>query len=435
MSCTRRKSPVCIPPAKLSALLVVLMFLVPARGDTSALDPASAIVGFPWAAQSLGARAQPPPVILIDPKATYLLTNGDPNARDTVPIDLTGLGIAEGDLINVEQLGGFSFAGTFPPPLPDNGKATIAVFSSSDELLSSSQRYRVPGAIPASINPITTIDTLVGGLATDIPEDFFINNNFPQPIDAPPEQTPNAALVLQVPVGGRFLFVGSNDRLFGDNTDTDGDYALRITRQPTAAELSFSPPSGISLEPPSDLRARVVSVGGPGAAGKVGDEGPAAASRPADVFLYKVYRSSEPNVAPTPENFLTSLPPGQTMVTVAVAPGGSFFVITAVYPEGESGASNEAGAGQPGALLRKLRVKASGISATGTDFTDTVQVFVDGIPFTNAAKVKRNRTKVAQKGTLLTGQTILAYKPSGSVIEVTFLNNDGRLTRKSAMIP
>jgi hypothetical protein len=131
----------------------------------------------------------------------------------------------------------------------------------------------------------------------------------------------------------------------------------------------------------------------------------------------------------TPENFYTSIPPTQTMAMSAVGPGGSFFVVTAVYGNGESGPSNEAGAGTPGAVLQSVKIKGSKLTADGTGFTATVQVFVDGIPFATSAKVKRNNTRVVQKGNLLTGQSLSDYLKSRTMAELTFLDSDQGLTQ------
>jgi hypothetical protein len=138
---------------------------------------------------------------------------------------------------------------------------------------------------------------------------------------------------------------------------------------------------------------------------------------------YNVYRSSSPNVQPTPANFFASVPATQT--TLPGAPGGSFFVVTATTGSDESSASNTAAAGAgPGATLGTVKVKSTKITAKGSGFTSRVDVFVDGIPF--AAPAKAKSTKVAQKGALLTGQTIGAYLAAhGGRAVISFRNSDG----------
>lgn len=143
---------------------------------------------------------------------------------------------------------------------------------------------------------------------------------------------------------------------------------------------------------------------------------------------YKVYRSTAPGVSVSEGNFFASFPPTQT-TTGPTAPGGSFFVVTACYDDGsESAPSNEAGAGSgAGATLSKVKVKPTKITAKGTGFTATVQVFLDGIPFVTAATIK-NGKKVTQAGTLLTGETIGAYLSAhDNRAVVTIRNSNGTL--------
>ncbi len=140
---------------------------------------------------------------------------------------------------------------------------------------------------------------------------------------------------------------------------------------------------------------------------------------------YNVYRSQTAPVQPTPTNLFTSVPSTQT--SVPAVPGGSFFVVTALYDDGtESDGSNSAAAGAgPGATLGAVKVKPTKITAKGSGFTTRVQVFVDGIPFVAAAAVKVGN-KVVQKGGLLTGQSIGAYLASHSGRAVIgFRNSDG----------
>lgn len=124
---------------------------------------------------------------------------------------------------------------------------------------------------------------------------------------------------------------------------------------------------------------------------------------------YKVYRSAGAGVAPSPGNLFVTLPPSTT-TTGPTAPGGSFFVVTACYDDGsESAPSNEAGAGTgAGPVLSKVKVKPTKITAKGSGFSATVQVFLDGIPFAQPATIKAGK-KVTQTGTLLTGETVGAY--------------------------
>lgn len=142
---------------------------------------------------------------------------------------------------------------------------------------------------------------------------------------------------------------------------------------------------------------------------------------------YNVYRSNQPGVQPTASNFFTSTPPGQTTTNSSVSPGGSFFVITAMYDEGESGPSDEL-AVVP-ATINNVKVKANKIAAKGANFTPGVQIFLDGIPFVAPAILKKNNTKAVQKGVLVTGQTVGQYISSqGGRAKAIFRNSNGAFT-------
>jgi hypothetical protein len=149
---------------------------------------------------------------------------------------------------------------------------------------------------------------------------------------------------------------------------------------------------------------------------------------PRDVLIgYNVYRSDQPGVQPSPENYFTSTPPNQTSTGASVSPSGSFFVVTGVYDTGESGPSNELAVVPP--EIDQLKVKPAKIAARGANFNSGVQVFMDGIPFANPAVLKNNGRKVVQKGALLTGQTVGQYlDANGGRAKIVVRNTDGGLT-------
>lgn len=140
---------------------------------------------------------------------------------------------------------------------------------------------------------------------------------------------------------------------------------------------------------------------------------------------YNIYRSNNPNAAPVPANFYASLPPNQTSAVAPTAPGGSFFVITAVYPNGESDGTNAASGGIPEPDITSFEIRGGKVIINGADFTNSVSVFIDGIPFSKAAKVKKQNTRIQQKGRLLTGQSVSDYvAQQGGVVLVSVLNSD-----------
>ena len=148
--------------------------------------------------------AQVDTTISIDPTAAYLRTNDDP-CLDAIPIELSTLSISGGDYLRLAQLGDFNNG-----PGGDIYKRMIGVFSSNDSLLESSLLHRIPGAIDAGEDFVTS-PTYVGNLPTDIPEDFWIDT-----------------VIVQVPDSALFLFVSTHDSWYWDNSDPDSDFAVNI---------------------------------------------------------------------------------------------------------------------------------------------------------------------------------------------------------------
>lgn len=203
--------------------------------------------------------------------------------------------------------------------------------------------------------------------------------------------------------------------------DNGAEVVTAVVASGTAAlawEEPEPPTPALPLPPPR----RLVVTSPAGAA--VGGPGTVDARRLA-LTGYNVYRSNRPGTTATPGNLFTSVPPNQTTAAAPAAPGGTFYVITAVYDEGESGPSNEGSADVPAATIASVKIKPKKIVATGTGFTDEVIVLVDGIPFVAPAKVKKNNSTVVQKGVLLTGQTIAQYLSAHPSVLVGFRNSNG----------
>ena len=192
-------------------------------------------------------------------------------------------------------------------------------------------------------------------------------------------------------------------------------------------ELSWLPPDASApepLPPPRELSVRVLTTGVPRARGAA-----PMLRQPAGngVTAYKVYRSNQPGVQPGPSTFFTSVPPSQTSANAGVFVGGTFFVVTAVYPDGESDPSNEVATGTP-PTITSLKAAAAKVTAKGSGFTtDSVLVTADGIPFLNAAAVKSGGRKVVQRGPLITGESLGDYARTrpGGVVSILFRNSTG----------
>lgn len=203
----------------------------------------------------------------------------------------------------------------------------------------------------------------------------------------------------------------------------DESCQYRISVASESATLSWTPPdpnAATALPPPRALTIVPNVVAPPKHAGVI----PGRVRRDGSLTGYNVYRSSTPNVQTTPENLFTSVPATQTSIPTSVDSSGSFFVVTATYDEGESDPTNEVSGGVPAATLGPVKVTTK-IAAKGSGFSRAVQVFVDGIPFASAAKVKPGGTKVVQKGALVTGQTLSQYITPGKTVAITFRNENG----------
>lgn len=203
----------------------------------------AALLALPAAAQT--------DFIPINPRATYLRTNNDPSAQAAVPIDLHALSfpVDPGDSILLERIGDFSPFAAFG----DNALSLLGVFSASSTLLPASNQSRVVDAIDAGTD-FTTAPTAMGALPTDIPQDFAIST----PAGSP------ASVLVQVPAGARFLFTAPHDSFFGDNTDPNGNYGLRITAvapAPGPGHLELLVGGGICVAVAGLLRGRRARAG------------------------------------------------------------------------------------------------------------------------------------------------------------------------------
>ena len=144
----------------------------------------------------------------VNPKNTYLRTDAvDTLAGPSQAIDISDLDIHPGDWILLEQLGDR----TATNGGADTNIGLTGVFSSTTALDVPTALNRVINAIEAGVD-VNTGNTLFDVQPTNITQDFSIT-----------------ATLIQVPAGALYLFVASPDSFNGDNTDPDGDFAVRIT--------------------------------------------------------------------------------------------------------------------------------------------------------------------------------------------------------------
>jgi hypothetical protein len=133
-------------------------------------------------------------------------------ATGPATITLSDLGVGPGDCLRIRTLGDFDFG-----PGGDEGNSSIGLFSSDATVLDETELNRVPGAIDAGDDWITS-PTYYFSEDTDIPEDFRISG------------TEQEHVIVTVPVGATVLFVSVNDTLYSDNSDPDGDHRVELTK-------------------------------------------------------------------------------------------------------------------------------------------------------------------------------------------------------------
>jgi hypothetical protein len=208
-----------------------------------------------------------------------------------------------------------------------------------------------------------------------------------------------------------------------------GAWMIRgIGQSGAAVELTWEPPE-VPGGPARFLEAQPLESKAEVTSDAESALGPAPA--PGGIIAYKVYRASASPVIPSPGNLFATVPPASTSLRSSASREGSFFVVTVCYESGEeSQPSNEASGGIPAANVTQVKVTPTKIVGKGSGFTTTVEVFVDGIAFSQPAKVNRKRKKVAQKGTLANGQAIGDYVTPGKEVIIGFRNSDGAVANR-----
>jgi hypothetical protein len=240
-----------------------------------------------------------------------------------------------------------------------------------------------------------------------------------------------AALDIDTQTGASYIYsdLGPGDDFEGDDLAAaeNGGFSIRGTflirafyRTGGSVRICWDPAAGDG-NPPTNTR-----VCTPPPASKCDECEPSPSVLRGAPRGYNVYRDSTPNVQPSASTFFTTVPSSQTTASSGVEPGGSFFVVTAVYDTGESDASNEVGVVP--AIVTSLVAKGARVTAKGSGFTPQVQVFVDGIPFVAQAKVNAAGKKVRQKGTLVTGETAASYIAAHGSARIAVRNTTGTIT-------
>lgn len=156
-------------------------------------------------------------------RATYLHTNQDLSATGALAIPLSERAYAPGTWITITALGDFKVGAAYNDEYVSMG----GVFSSSNVLLDPAAANRIPGAIDAGTDYITS-PTWSGTQPTDIAADFAIGLSEAQ-----------RSVTLPIPEGANWLLVGIIESHYSDNTDPDGDLAVAINEVPEPSSVAL----------------------------------------------------------------------------------------------------------------------------------------------------------------------------------------------------
>lgn len=155
--------------------------------------------------------------IKIDPRQAFI--HGEANPIDGEIIDLRKLGINPGDKISIER---FGYLSPYADPNNEYYGGLYGAFSASNELLPNNNGFsgvntdRVPSAI----------DTLLPNECVQcIGKKIFLISSGQNQVNGGYN-----GILIQVPTDAQYLFIGVNDSYFGDNVDSNGDFAVGITK-------------------------------------------------------------------------------------------------------------------------------------------------------------------------------------------------------------
>jgi uncharacterized repeat protein (TIGR01451 family) len=172
--------------------------------------------------------------------------------------------------------------------------------------------------------------------------------------------------------------------------------------------------------------------------------GPAASTAPPQLILenvvtqgsstcqllgYNEYLSTSLPIEIIPANLWESFPPANEVPT-PVNPNGEFLQLTALWNCGgviteALLSSNQVTVPAPPTVMG-VRV-AGKLRASGTGFTDAVDVLMDGVKFSKQSSVRNNNTLIIQKGALIDGRGLLDVLVPGKTVLFSFRNSDGAL--------
>lgn len=189
--------------------------------------------------------------VLVNPKRTFLRAcPSDTGGLAPLIVTLADQGITSGSTIRLEQIGDARVGFSAPYNEDTWSKGLIGAFSSSTTIAGVSTLNRVVDALDAGVD-VTTPDGCEGNTPsydTDVSYDFYIAGPNSQRM---PLSTPYTDVL--VPAGAVYLVVCMYDSFYGDNSDPDGDFLLRIT--PNVCRGDWNNSGGVSVQDIFDFEA------------------------------------------------------------------------------------------------------------------------------------------------------------------------------------
>lgn len=136
---------------------------------------------------------------------TFLQRLNDFGSSTPTALSLQAMGLASGDTIELSAVGRIESGVAATHTL-------LGLFSSNATILGTTAPLRVPGAVASDAPPVVT--------PANVAEDFVI---------------PQSGMLVTVPAGANWLFVGANELetfswRVGDNADSDGDFGVVVRK-------------------------------------------------------------------------------------------------------------------------------------------------------------------------------------------------------------
>lgn len=139
---------------------------------------------------------------------------------------------------------------------------------------------------------------------------------------------------------------------------------------------------------------------------------------------YNIYSGSSPDFVANAASFIGAVGSGTTGVIIQESALGAYYRVSAVYGD-EQSAPTDAETGSPcegGPTVTSVKVKRNGpgtITLNGVAGSVAgITLSINGVGFTKAAKIKKQGTKIQQKGPLANGQTLAQACPTGCTVVI-----------------